>query len=93
MGFDPRSERWCRRRSAEGPGPQKKPRMRKRLQPGSKSALLSARELYPSPFTDASCASGGEEIRAFSPSTLGTKGLLSEEAVDANSETLLREIG
>jgi len=28
MGFDPRSERWCRRRSAEGPGPQKKPRMR-----------------------------------------------------------------
>ena len=80
-------------RERTGPAGEREPVALRRLQPGSKSALLSARELYPSPFTDASCASGGEEIRAFSPSTLGTKGLLSEEAVDANSETLLREIG
>jgi hypothetical protein len=48
---------------------------------------------YPSPFTGASGVSGGDQIRAFSPSALGTNGFLSEEAVDANSETLLREIG
>jgi hypothetical protein len=80
-------------RERTGPAEEREPVALRRLQPGSKSALLSALEPYPSPFTGASCASGGEEICAFSPSTHGTKGLVSDEAVDANSETLLSEIG
>jgi hypothetical protein len=61
-----------------------------------RSILLSGapREPYPSPFTGAAGTSGGGQmICSFSLSARGTKGLLSEEVLDANSETLLKEIG